>query len=518
MNLIPIVFDNPILIRELRRRMRGRALVYSMIGYICLITLVAILIMLGMSPSAVDVANIQNPAGGQNFLTQLINCGTTIFKWITAIQFLLVLIVAPTITAGMTTAEKERKTFEFLQVTTIHPWAYVMGSFLSTIFYVVLAMICALPPLCLAFLYGGVAPSDVLETFAILLAGSIVLSSFGLYISSIRERTRAAQGVVVFMIFLVLFVGSTFLRGFLIYFGTGGVTSSGGGSGLYLYGIAIPVGVLVALASFLITAVFLLLAARKLYRADERAFTYWQYAVVFLLTMGVMIGLAEGKTVSDANALVFSIVSAALLVTAAVCFGVGRMEVGDEIWHLKRLLPFLRRIDESIPFLAAVALVWALGTQWWYRVAASTPVTAGLIFSLQIIGIAGFIFFVIVGRFFTMLFPTRSQAGRFTLLVVGLCWVGLPLLGMLIAGVSENLEGMRELLGRFSPVSLMLDFIHYSGQRGQFTSPGLRIDYPGVMQALAYGIMALGIGIAGELRRWRITHRFNYHFDMPGVE
>lgn len=518
MNLIPIVFDNPILVRELRRRMRGRALVYSMIGYICLITLVAILIMLGMSPSASDMATIQTPGGGQNFLTQLINCGTTIFKWITAIQFLLVLIVAPTITAGMTTAEKERKTFEFLQVTTIHPWAYVMGSFLSTIFYVVLAMICALPPLCLAFLYGGVAPSDVMETFAILLAGSIILSSFGLYISSVRERTRAAQGVVVFVIFLVLFVGTTFLRGFLIYFGSGGVTGAAGNSGLYLFGVSVPVGLLVALASFVITAVFLLLAARKLYRADERAFTYWQYAVVFALSMGVMIGLADGKTVSDANALVFSIVSAVLLVTAAVCFGVGRMEVGDEIWHLKRFLPFLRRIDESIPFLAAVALTWALGTQWWYRVSAGTPATAGLIFALQLVGIAGFVFFVIVGRFFTMLFPTRSQAGRFTLLVVGLCWIGLPLLGMLIAGVSENLEGMREILGRFSPMSLMLDFIHSSGQRGQYANPGFRMGYPGVMQVVAYLIMALGVGIAGELRRWRTTRHFNYHFDMPGVE
>jgi hypothetical protein len=518
MNLIPILFDNPILIRELRRRMRGRALVYSMIGYICLITLVAILIMLGMSPSAMDMANIQNPAGGQNFLSQLINCGTTIFKWITAIQFLLVLIVAPTITAGMTTAEKERKTFEFLQVTTIHPWAYVMGSFLSTVFYVVLALICALPPLCLAFLFGGVAPSDVLETFAILLAGSIILSSFGLYISSTRERTRAAQGVVVFVIFLALFVGTTFLRGFLLYFGTGGVTGSGGNSGLFLFGIAIPMGILVALTSFLLTAVFLLLAARKLYRADERAFTYWQYAVVFLLSMGVMVGLAEGKMVSDANALVFSIVSAVLLVTAAVCFGVGRMEVGDEIWHLKRLLPPLRRIDESIAFLAAVAVLWALMTQWWFRASAQTPATGGLIFSLQIVGVSGFAFFVIVGRFFTMLFPTRSQAGRFTLLVIGLCWVGFPLLGMLIAGVSENLEGMRELLGRFSPMSLMLDFIHYSGQRGQFTNPGWRIDYPGVMQAMAYAMMALGFGIAGELRRWRATRRFDYHFDMPGAE
>ncbi|NJL08473.1 MAG: ABC transporter permease, partial [Methylacidiphilales bacterium] len=142
-------------------------------------------------------------------LTQMRSTGQSLFKWITGIQAMLVLIIAPTITAGMTTGEKEKKTFEFLRVTTITPWMYVLGSFLSTVFYVSLALLCALPLISLSFLYGGVGRNDVIASGGMLLGASMVLSSFGLFISSVRERTRTAQGIVVFLIFALILADSS---------------------------------------------------------------------------------------------------------------------------------------------------------------------------------------------------------------------------------------------------------------------------------------------------------------------
>ncbi|MBI5154994.1 hypothetical protein HZA57_07135, partial [Candidatus Poribacteria bacterium] len=135
------IFDNPILTRELRRRMRGKALVYSIIGYIILMTLTSILVLLANS----DPFTMSSARDTQKMLGKLADTGQSLFRSISIIQGLLVLIIAPTITAGMTTGEKEKKTFEFLRVTTISPWMYVMGCFLSTVFYVSLALLCALP-------------------------------------------------------------------------------------------------------------------------------------------------------------------------------------------------------------------------------------------------------------------------------------------------------------------------------------------------------------------------------------
>lgn len=220
--LLQNVFDNPILTRELRRRMRGKALVYSMIGYIILMAMVSTLVLL------FKMAN-WNSSDSQALLKALTDTGHSLFVSITIIQILLVLIVAPTITAGMTTGEKEKKTFDFLRVTTITPWMYILGCFLSTVFYVSLALLCALPLISLAFLYGGVGKSDVLVSVGGLLGGSMILSSLGLYISSIRERTRTAQGVVVFMIFTFLFVGVALLKQVQSWLGTGGGGLFGGG-------------------------------------------------------------------------------------------------------------------------------------------------------------------------------------------------------------------------------------------------------------------------------------------------
>src|SRR5690606_1716917 len=120
----------------------------------------------------------------------------------------------------------ERQTFDFLRVTTISPWMYIVGCFLSTVFYVTLALLCALPLISLAFLYGGVGRGEVVRMFAFLLATSMVLSAFGLYISSVRERTRTAQGIVVFVIFAIVFGGSIAYSALMRWLGGGALVGN----------------------------------------------------------------------------------------------------------------------------------------------------------------------------------------------------------------------------------------------------------------------------------------------------
>ncbi|MCB2156935.1 ABC transporter permease [bacterium] len=501
------VFDNPILTRELRRRMRGKALIYSMIGYIILMTITSMLVLLASF-------SISNQEMTQEALAQMADTGQRLYRWITSIQMLLVLIIAPTITAGMTTGEKEKKTFDFLRVTTITPWMYIMGCFLSTVFYVALALLCALPLISLAFLYGGIGKVDVLSAAGELLGGSMILSALGLYISSIRERTRTAQGIVVFMIFITLFGGMFAMSQISAWLGTtgGGMTLSSTNS------LGLPVWAMVGGGVILLTGVFLLLAARKLFEPTEtRAFSHWQFGLISAIIVGIYLATTSGQTLGFNTILGFLTVGCVLLVVAVSCFSVGRMEVGDEIWHLKRLIPFLRPIDQTVPFLIAVGLLWYIAGEFFLgHVGSLGPTPPGMVESTVLLSLASYAFFCTFGRFATSLTVGRMGAGRITLGVVAGFWILLPIIGGAFNAAAINSEGamarLGDLIGRFSPFYVMIEGIE---QAALYKSASSFFINPVSIQIIGYGLLALIFLGVGEYKRFKRWRGFDYHFDMP---
>lgn len=513
-------FDNPILTRELRRRMRGKALLYSIIGYIVVMTAASILILLArLNPFVVAQES------SQELLTKMSQTGQSLFRWIVTIQSLLVLIIAPTITAGMTTGEKEKKTFDFLRVTTITPWMYISGSFLSTVFYVSLALMCALPLISLAYLYGGVGVMDVVRMGLLLLGASMILSAFGLLVSSIRERTRTAQGIVVFVIFAAIFGGSILYSQITTWLGTASAAAGGGAaapaSGFTLLGVPVAADVLVGFAMFAVTVVVLLVAARKLFEPDEtRAFSHWQFAVVAIAGMGVFLAALSGRAMTNTMALGFLATGCIFLVTAVVTFGAGRMEVGDEIWHLKRMLPFLRPIDQTVPYLAVIGAAWFYATQLFKTVPGSLgAIRPEMVDSTMLVSLGGFVFFCLFARWATALTVGRKGAGRITLALVCGLWAGLPLLAylMISTGLSENSDffAFCSFFGRFSPFFVMAEGIereaHYATTGGDiFGLPG----FPAFAVYMALGAVFLVVGETMRYRRWK---GFDYHYDMPAA-
>lgn len=510
-------FDNPILTRELRRRMRGKALLYSIIGYIVVMTAASIMILLvRLNPFA--VASAEN---SQELLVKMSSTGRSLFNSILTIQALLVLIIAPTITAGMTTGEKEKKTFDFLRVTTITPWMYILGCFLSTVFYVSLALLCALPLISLAFLYGGLGSADVLLAAAVLLGASAILSAFGLLVSSVRERTRTAQGIVVFIIFAAIFGGSILYAKITSWLGMGtGAGAPPAAAGAYAATFAgIPLKILLGgFATLGTMVVLLLIGARKLFEPDDtRALAHWQFALLGAVVLGIYLAMLSGTNLGNTQALGFLATGCVLLLVAAVTFGAGRMEVGDEMWHLKRHVPILRRIDQTIPYLVGVGLAWWGATVLFQRAPASLgAIVPAMIHATTMVSLAGFAFFCVFARWATAVAIGRKGAGRIVLGVAGALWIGLPLLSMLItsAGAVDGgvVQEVSAFLGRFSPFYVMAEGIerdaHYAAARGLF---GL----PGFVPTLVYGILTVVFLVFGEALRHRRWKNFDYHYDMP---
>ncbi|CAN5214335.1 hypothetical protein BH09SUM1_BH09SUM1_08280 [soil metagenome] len=492
------VVDNPILIRELRRRMRGKALFYSIMSYLALMGISTVLILLFNAPGPGSDAST-------TMLQEMTSTGKNVYYWITGIQVLLVLIIAPTITAGLTTGEKERKTFDFLRVTTITRWMYVMGCFLSTAFYVGLALLCALPLLSISFLYGGVSMHDVASTFLSLLAISFVLSAFGLYISSISERTRTSQGIIVFSIFGAMFGGYLLYQEYRLVF----ASSTTSVAGLYLFSYSVAPWLLFVFILIFMAIIFLLLAARKLFEPDEtRAFSHWQYALLILLLVGSGFGMLSGNILTnEVPELAFLALGEVLLLVGVCCFAVGRTEVGDEIWHMKRLFPALRPFDQTLPFLACVAGTWWIAIHSIPAVAAQLANPAGLYEVFARSSISTFIFFVFVGRAAMGITGSRRIAFRYTVAAMGIVF----LLPVVVAVILKNIIGADSLIQEIisaSPLAVLVNCFYDPAEYAAGINTGFLSG--GVLLAAA-----LAIGVWGEMARWKRWRGFDYHYDMP---
>lgn len=507
------IFDNPILTRELRRRMRGRALIISIIAYISLMMMATLIVLMASAPK-------MEARVSSSMLEQLTSTGATLFQAISILQFILVLVIAPTITAGMTTGEKERKTFDFLRVTTITPWMYVTGCFLSTVFYVALALICAFPLLSLTFVYGGVTTGRVFSAFGLLLGGSLILSSFGLYVSSIRERTRTAQGIIVFTIFALLLLGGYFYNYFEQKFGAGatsatvaGAPAAGGTGGFFIGNVAIPQGLLVAAGIVLMTTMFLLLATRKLFEPEStRAFSHWQFLVLALCLLAPQVAFASGQQISELIALLFLSSGQLLLLQAVSCFAVGRMEVGDEIWHLKRLVPLLRPFDQTLPYLAGVGALWYFAVQLFVKGAAGFDSPAGMVPTFTVISLVSFAALCAVGRLATAIAVGRVGAGRATMLVALILWVVSPAIGKALQGVLDGPTALSQYLICLSPFGLILDSIDNPTLYSAFGWSGAS-----GAAAMTYLVATPIVAAIGEYKRFRRWRRFDYHYDMPAA-
>jgi ABC-type transport system involved in multi-copper enzyme maturation permease subunit len=85
----------------------------------------------------------------------------------------------------------------------------VLGKLLSALIYVWLLIAASIPLTAVVFVFGGVAPDDLLHGYIVLIVTALGLGSFGLLCSSLVKRTQAASAITIFGV-LALSMGSLF--------------------------------------------------------------------------------------------------------------------------------------------------------------------------------------------------------------------------------------------------------------------------------------------------------------------
>ena len=134
------------------------------------------------------------------------------FEKFMAVQFLVIVMLTPGVTAGAIADEKDRKTLEYLLTTDLHGHEIVLGKLASRLGYMTLVLLTGLPVLSLMQLLGGVDPEMMLAGFAATAVTMLSLAGLSLFNSVYATKPRTAIGLTYVQAAFYLVVTTLALR------------------------------------------------------------------------------------------------------------------------------------------------------------------------------------------------------------------------------------------------------------------------------------------------------------------
>jgi ABC-2 type transport system permease protein len=191
--------------KELRGRMRGRRAFAFLTFYL---TVLSGFVWMLESLQA-DSARF-----GGNAAFASAQIGTTVFTGLLFLETLLVVFLAPAFTTGAISQEREKQTLDLLVATPISSFSIVLGKLFSALAWVFILVIASIPLTAIVFVFGGVAPEDLVRGYVVLIIDAIGLGTIGLFFSALLKRTLAAT-VASYFVVLVVTLGATFVWAFL---------------------------------------------------------------------------------------------------------------------------------------------------------------------------------------------------------------------------------------------------------------------------------------------------------------
>lgn len=186
---------NPVVLKELRGRMRGSRAFIVLTAYLALLSAAISLVFLAYSVSQ-SAAN--NPGALQGM-------GKAVFGLVVGMELLTMCFVAPALTAGAISSERERQTYDLLRTTLLSARSLVAGKLFAAMSFLLLLLFAAFPLQSLAFLFGGVALAEVLIAALVLLVTALAFCALGLFFSSLTRRTLVSTVLAYAAAILVVF-------------------------------------------------------------------------------------------------------------------------------------------------------------------------------------------------------------------------------------------------------------------------------------------------------------------------
>jgi ABC-type transport system involved in multi-copper enzyme maturation permease subunit len=169
-------FTNPLLIKQLREEMRSRKIFFIVPVYIALLSIVPL------------IAVSSNSGPAFNPIALAASSKITMYSFVIAISILLGL-VSIVFGASSFTAEREKATYELLELTPLSYVDLVLGKFFHGFVLILLILLASLPVLSTLFFMGGLAYSDLFLSLFYLIVFFAVILLATICISIVSSRT-----------------------------------------------------------------------------------------------------------------------------------------------------------------------------------------------------------------------------------------------------------------------------------------------------------------------------------------
>ena len=211
------IAGNPVILKEMRGRMRGGRAFLLLTLYLFFMSAVIGLIYLGFL-----AANINNVSVD---IRQAV--GKTLFSVSMMLELFTACFVAPALTAGAISSEREGQTFDLLRTTLLSAQSLVLGKLNSSFLFLLLLLFASLPLLSIATIFGGVTTSEILLGVVLLISTTLTFSAVGVFFSSFTKRTLISTVLAYSFTLMLVFGVPAFISASLAFFGAMSSTPTG---------------------------------------------------------------------------------------------------------------------------------------------------------------------------------------------------------------------------------------------------------------------------------------------------
>lgn len=190
---------NPVLDKEFRLRMRTPRSMWALFFYLFVIG--------AMAFGFIYVTTVLSNGNSSTFDP---NQSRMMFYFISIVQLGLVAFMAPGLTAGVISGEREKQTLNLLLTTQQSSATIVLSKLISSLGFMLLLVVSTMPVYSVVFLYGGISPKQMLLVFLFFIFIMIVIGSLGVLFSTLFKRTMVSV-IVTYGATLFMFAGTGFL-------------------------------------------------------------------------------------------------------------------------------------------------------------------------------------------------------------------------------------------------------------------------------------------------------------------
>jgi ABC-type transport system involved in multi-copper enzyme maturation permease subunit len=184
---------NPVFESSMRRRMRSYRAPLLLVLYGLFMMVVSGAALMVIQQPELTVGNLRT--------------GTDTYIYLVVMQFILIVLVAPALTAGSIAGERERQTLDLLLCTRVGALKIVLGKLFSSACYLFLLIFSALPIMMVTQFFAGVGFWNLLQMVLFLMVTALACCAIGICCSALLKRTVTAT-VIAYLALFALGIGT----------------------------------------------------------------------------------------------------------------------------------------------------------------------------------------------------------------------------------------------------------------------------------------------------------------------